>query len=114
MTAKINNSYLLLVRNILISIGTGSLIAYTNFHVKNGYLAMTIIALSSFLIGFLEPRRGWILALTQAAIAISFYYIKPIKPVDEDLAMFTSHVAVGQSLVFSFVAGALRRLYQKK
>lgn len=113
MTAKINNTYLLLVRNILIAIGTGSLIAYTNFHAHNGYLAMSVIALSSFLIGLLEPRRGWILALIQASIVISFYYIKPIKPVDEDLAMFTSHVAVGQSLVFSFIAGALRRLYLK-
>lgn len=113
MTAKINNTYLLLARNILIAIGTGSLIAYTNFHVENGYLAMSVIALSSFLIGYLEPRRGWILALIQASIVISFYYIKPIKPVSEDLAMFTSHVAVGQSLVFSFIAGALRRLYLK-
>ncbi|GAB3506117.1 hypothetical protein [Emticicia fontis] len=114
MTAKINHSYLLLARNIFIAIGTSSLIVYTNFHTRNGYLAMSVIALSSFLIGYLEPRKGWILALIQASIVISFYYIKPIEPVDEDLAMFTSHVAVGQSLVFSFIAGALRRLYLKK
>ncbi|RYU95175.1 hypothetical protein [Emticicia agri] len=114
MTAKINNTYLLLVRNILVAIGTGSLIAYTNFHVETGYWAMSAIALSSFLIGFLEPRRGWILALIQGAIVISFYYIKPIKPVSEDLAMFTSHIAVVMSLIFSFVAGGLRRLYLKK
>ena len=113
MTAKINNSYLLLARNIFIVIGTASLIAYTNFHTENGYLAMSVIALSSFLIGFLEPRRGWILALIQASIVVGFYYMKPIKPFSEDLAMFTSHVAAGMSLVFSFVAGALRRLYQK-
>jgi hypothetical protein len=114
MTARISNTYLTLARNILIAIGTGSLIAYTNFHVENGYWAMSVIALSSFLIGFLEPRRGWILALIQASIVLSFYYIKPIKPVNEDLAMFTSHIAAGVSLVFSFVAGALRRLYMKK
>ncbi len=113
MTGRISNPYLLLVRNILITIVTGSLIVYTNFHTENGYLAMSIIALASFLIGFLEPRRGWILALIQGSIVISFYYIKPIKPVSEDLAMFTSHIAVAMSLVFSFVAGALRRLYLK-
>lgn len=114
MTTKLNKSYLLLVRNIFIVIGTATLIAYTDFHTDNGYLAMSVIAVSSFLIGFLEPRRGWILALIQGGIVISFYYIKPIKPVSEDLAMFTSHVAVGMSLVFSFVSGALRRLYLKK
>lgn len=114
MTAKITHSYLLLVRNIFIVIGTASLIAYTNFHTENGYLAMSVIALSSFLIGFLEPRRGWILALIQASVVVGFYYIKPIKPFNEDLAMFTSYVAVGVSLVFSFVTGALRRLYLKK
>lgn len=114
MTARINNSYTLLVRNILIAIVTGSLIAYTNFHVESGYWAMSVIALSSFLIGFLEPRRGWILALIQAAIVLGFYYIRPIKPVNEDLAMFTSHIAAGLSLVFSFVTGALRRLFQKE
>ncbi len=113
MTAKLNKSYLLLTRNVLIVVGTASLIAYTNFHTDNGYLAMSVIAVSSFLIGFLEPRRGWILALIQGSIVISFYYIKPIKPVSEDLAMFTSHVAVGMSLVFSFVSGGLRRLYLK-
>lgn len=114
MTTKIDSSFFLLARNILIAIGTGSLIAYTNFHTETGYWAMSIIAIASFLIGFLEPRRGWILALIQASIVLSFYYIKPIKPVSEDLAMFTSYVAVGISLVFSFVSGALVRLYQKK
>ncbi|PLK44104.1 MULTISPECIES: hypothetical protein [Emticicia] len=114
MTANTHKSNLVLVRNIFIAIGTGALIAYTNFHVETGYYAMSAIALSSFLIGFLEPRRGWILALVQATVVISFYYLKPIKPVSEDLAMFASYVAVVMSLVFSFVAGGLGRLFQKK
>lgn len=114
MTANANRSYLILVRNIFIAIGTGALIAYTNFHVGTGYYAMSVMALSSFLIGFLEPRRGWILALIQASIVIGFYYLKPIKPFDEDLAMFTSYAAVGISLVFSFVAGGLGRLINNK
>ncbi|WP_337042556.1 hypothetical protein [Emticicia sp. 17c] len=114
MEAKANKSYLVLARNILIAFGTAALIIYTNFHTDTGYWAMSVIALSSFLIGFLEPRRGWILALIQASVVIIFYYLKPIKPVDEDLAMFTSHIAIGVSLVFSFVSGRLARLFETR
>jgi len=114
MTAKTNKSNLILVRNIFITICTAALIAYTNFHAETGYYSMSVIALSSFLIGFLEPRRGWILALIQGAIVIGFYLLKPIKPVSEDLAMFTSYITVGISLIFGFVAGGLGRLFEKK
>lgn len=114
MTAKTNKSNLILVRNVGITICTALLIAYTNFNVETGYYAMSVIALSSFLIGFLEPRRGWILALVQSVIVLSFYYLKPMKPVNEDLAMFSSYITVALSLIFGFVAGGLGRLFEKK
>lgn len=114
MTAKTNKSYLVLIRNIGITICTASFIAYINFNVENGYYSMSVIALSSFLIGFLEPRRGWILALVQGAIVLGFYLLKPIKPVSEDLAMFASYLTLGISLVFGFIAGGLGRLFEKK
>jgi len=109
-TSKINFTF---IRNIFITICTASLVIYTNFHTETGYYAMSVIALTSFLIGFLEPKRGWILALLQAAIILTFYYLKPIKPVSEDLAMFTSYAGAVISLVFSSVAGALGRLFRQ-
>ena len=74
---------------------------------------MSALALSSFLIGYLEPRRGWILALMQVVILLSVHFFKLIKPVSADMALFGTFAGCGISLVFSFVAGRLARLFEK-
>lgn len=103
------------VRHILISAAISSLLIYIIYHSigTGAYIMMSALALSSFFIGYLEPRRGWIMALLQVVILLSVYFLELFKPVSADLAMFGTFVGCGISLVFSFVAGRLARMFEK-
>ncbi len=103
------------LRHIAISLAVTALVVYIIYHSigSGAYLMMSALALSSFLIGYLEPHRGWILALMQVAILLSVYFLKLFTPVSADMAMFGTFAGCGISLVFSFVAGRLARLFEK-
>lgn len=103
------------LRHIAISLAVTALVVYIIYHSigSGAYLMMSALALSSFLIGYLEPHRGWILALMQVAILLSVYFLKTFTPVSADMAMFGTFAGCGISLVFSFVAGRLARLFEK-
>ncbi len=103
------------LRHIAISLAVTALVVYIIYHSigSGAYLMMSALALSSFLIGYLEPHRGWILALMQVAILLSVYFLKIFTPVSTDMAMFGTFAGCGISLVFSFVAGRLARLFEK-
>lgn len=103
------------LRHIAISLAITALVVYIIYHSigSGAYLMMSALALSSFLIGYLEPHRGWILALMQVAILLSVYFLKLFTPVSADMAMFGTFAGCGISLVFSFVAGRLARLFEK-
>lgn len=103
------------IRHLAISMSITSLVIYIIYHSidEGAYLMMSALAISSFIIGYLEPHRGWILALTQVAILLGVHFSKLITPVSADIAMFGSFAGCGISLVFSFVAGRLARLFEK-
>lgn len=103
------------LRHIAISLAVTALVVYIIYHSigSGAYLMMSALALSSFLIGYLEPHRGWILALMQVAVLLSVYFLKLFTPVSADMAMFGTFAGCGISLVFSFVAGRLARLFEK-
>lgn len=101
--------------NITITLTVSCLVVYVIYHsIGTGvYIMMTALVLSSFFIGYLEPRKGWILALLQVAILLSVHFLKLIKPISADIALFGTFAGCGISLVFSFVAGRLARLFEK-
>jgi hypothetical protein len=102
------------LRNIAITIAVSSLVVYIIYHVigSGAYLAMSALALSAFLIGYLEPHRGWILALIQITVLLTVHFSHLVKPISADLAMFATFAGCGISLIFSFVAGCLMRLFE--
>lgn len=103
------------LRHIAISFAVTALVVYIIYH-SNGsgaYLMMSALAISSFIIGYLEPHRGWVLALIQVTSLLSVHYLKIFTPVSADMALFGTFAGCGISLVFSFVAGRLARLFEK-
>jgi hypothetical protein len=103
------------LRHIAISLTVTALVVYIIYHSigSGAYLMMSALAISSFLIGFLEPHRGWILALIQVMILFSIHFLKLLTPVSADMALFGTFAGCGISLIFSFVAGRLARLFEK-
>lgn len=103
------------LRHIAISLTVTALVVYIIYHSigSGAYLMMSALAISSFLIGYLEPHRGWMLALMQVAILLSVYFLKLLTPVSADMALFGTFAGCGISFIFSFIAGRLARLFEK-
>lgn len=103
------------LRNIAITLTVSSVVIYVIYHTygSGAYLTMSALALSAFLMGYLEPHRGWILALLQISVLMTVHFLKLVKPVNADLAMFATFAGSGISLVFSFVASRLARMFEK-
>ena len=63
-------------------------------------------------LGFLEPRRGWILAVAQAVIIWLGYTLivpTPDGPADQDIENFGLYGSMILTFVGSFVGGLLKR-----
>ena len=113
--SKTQNSKYVFVRHLALSLSVTAAVVYIIYHSigTGAYVMMSALALSSFFIGYLEPHRGWILALTQVAILLSVHFLQLFKPVSADMALFGTFAGCGISLVFSYVAGRLARLFEK-
>ncbi len=63
-------------------------------------------------LGFLEPRRGWLLAVAQVTTIWLAYLIivpKPDSPADRDIENFGVYGSVILTFVGSFIGGLLKR-----
>ena len=80
------------LRNIAITLTVSSVVIYIIYHTygSGAYLTMSALALSAFLMGYLEPHKGWALALVQISVLMTVHFLKLVKPVNADLAMFAT------------------------
>lgn len=73
-------------------------------------------AITSAGIGFLEPRKGWALALLQASIlwiGYTFFTDPPQNNAMQELQSFGLYGAIGLTFVGSFIGGLLQRQLQR-
>ncbi|WP_420148154.1 hypothetical protein [Spirosoma sp.] len=77
------------------------------------FLVATILATA---LGFLEPRKGWFLAIVQATtiwIVYTFFLDHPTNNVDGELENFSLYGSMILTFVGSFVGGGLKRLLDR-
>lgn len=63
-------------------------------------------------LGFLEPRKGWFLALTQAItiwVLFTVFFPNPDGPADRDIEMFGLYGSMILSFIGSFIGALLKR-----
>ncbi|KAA9357725.1 hypothetical protein F0P93_04250 [Larkinella humicola] len=71
-----------------------------------------LAAVSAAIIGFLEPRKGWILAVLQAAflwIGYTFFTASPENGGKQELELFCLYGSIFLTFLGSFVGGILKR-----
>ncbi|WP_229310811.1 hypothetical protein [Larkinella arboricola] len=71
-----------------------------------------LAAISAAAIGFAQPRKGWLLAILQAAILLIGYFFfasAPRNGGDRELELFSLYGSIGLTFVGSFVGGILKR-----
>ncbi|WP_338872409.1 tetratricopeptide repeat protein [Spirosoma sp. SC4-14] len=76
------------------------------------HLPYLLAAVAAAIIGFLEPRKGWILAIIQAAtlwIGYTFFTTVPENNNARDLETFGLYGAIILTFIGSFIGGVLKR-----
>ena len=69
-------------------------------------------AVTAAAIGFFEPRRGWVLAVCQAAflwICYTFFVTEPQASGQRELALFGLYGSIALTFIGSFIGGVLKR-----
>lgn len=98
---------------LLMLLATGLIVAVI-YGSEIPHLGLFITLVVSFVGGWLEPRRGWLLALGQVVIVVGFYWLNEsgrwLTPADAESALFVSHVSIFTTLVGSFLGGFVKRL----
>ncbi|GAB4021845.1 hypothetical protein [Spirosoma koreense] len=114
MDASFFNRRLLL--NILLTLAGCALILYcikVAIAAHLPFLAATVVATG---LGVLEPRKGWFLALIQAAtiwIVYTFFLEHPTNNVDSEVEAFSLYGAMILTFVGSFIGGRLKRVFDR-
>ncbi|MGA0560581.1 hypothetical protein ACO2Q8_28205 [Larkinella sp. VNQ87] len=71
-----------------------------------------LAAISAVIIGFLEPRKGWLLAVLQAVslwMGYTFFTATPDSGADRELELFCLYGSMILTFLGSFVGGILKR-----
>ncbi|GAB3564378.1 hypothetical protein GCM10027578_09730 [Spirosoma luteolum] len=67
-------------------------------------------------LGFLEPRRGWILAFIQVAflwLTYTLFFGTPDGPADRDVENFGLYGSMILTLIGSFLGGLIKRTFDR-
>ena len=82
------------------------LVALQGFSIHVPYLAAMLSGVS---LGWLQPRKGWLLALVQVAVLLAGYALYMDQFVRKDLAAFSVFGSVGLILLGGLLGGVLKR-----
>ncbi len=82
------------------------LVARQGYGIHVPYLAAVLSGVS---LGWLQPRKGWLLAIFQVVVLLAGYYFLTDQFVRKDLAAFSVFGSVGLILVGGLLGGVLKR-----
>lgn len=102
-----------LVRQLPVAVVSGGIIAMVCFKSTTVHLPFLINVLLSFGLGWLQPRKGWVLALVQVLTLLVVYSLFSnsdlLVATDPRIAQFTSYLGVFPTLTGAFVGALLGR-----
>jgi tetratricopeptide (TPR) repeat protein len=81
-------------------------------HATGIHLPYLLAAVAAAIIGFIEPKRGWILAILQALtlwIGYTFFTTPPLTSGARDLGLFGLYGSIALTFIGSFTGGVLKR-----
>jgi len=101
------------IRNLFIAVASGLVISFSGFRSEGVHVPFLFNMLFSVGLGWLEPKKGWALALMQvAAIFVGYYgfssFVLAERP---DVARFATYLAAVPTLAGSFMGAFLKRAF---
>ncbi|WP_428654948.1 hypothetical protein [Runella sp.] len=104
-----------LTRDALLTVATSAFLAWSCFYGPTIHLPFLVGVLSGISLGFLQPRKGWILAIEQVALTILFYFLinnfQLISPFDADATQFTAFLQFFPVFAGSYLGGFVKRAF---
>ncbi|MBD2699202.1 hypothetical protein IC229_01050 [Spirosoma sp. BT702] len=105
-----------LVLNVVITLIGCALLLYCIKIAIAAHLPFLVATLLATAVGVLEPRRGWFLAIVQAAtiwIVYTFFLDHPTNNSDSEVEVFSLYGSMILSFVGSFIGGGLKRVLDR-
>jgi hypothetical protein len=101
------------IRNLLIAVASALIISFSGFKSEGVHVPFLLNTLFSVGLGWLEPKRGWALALMQVAVIFVGYYVFSSFVIAErpDVARFATYLAAVPTLAGSFMGAFLKRAF---
>ena len=106
-----------LVVNVLIVLITSPLLVYVIKQAESIHLPYLLAVLSAVCIGFIEPHKGWLLAVLQSALIVSGYFIftsVPDSGARKELENFSLYGSMILTFAASFIGAFLKRALNMK
>ncbi|MHA4740069.1 hypothetical protein [Dyadobacter sp. MSC1_007] len=106
-----------MIINVLIVLITSALLVYVIKQAESIHLPYLLAVLSAVCIGFIEPYKGWLLAILQSALIVSGYFIftsVPDSGARQELENFSLYGSMILTFAASFVGAFLKRALNMK
>lgn len=122
MTSRINSCTIMdsfptpaFLRNLSIAAVSGLIISFSGFKSEGVHVPFLFNMLFSVGLGWLEPKKGWALALVQVAVIFISYYVFSgsdlLVAERPDVAKFATYLAAVPTLAGSFMGAFMKRAF---
>jgi hypothetical protein len=102
-------------RDALITVFTSAIIAVSCFYGPSVHVPFLVGMVAAVGLGWLQPRKGWLLAIEQIVLTAIFYFfiekLKLLSPFDADATQFSALLQFFPTFTGSFLGGFIRRAF---
>ena len=101
------------LRNLCLAAVSGLIISFSGFKSEGVHVPFLFNMLFSVGLGWLEPKKGWALALVQVAVIFVGYYVFSgfVMAERPDVAEFATYLAAVPTLAGSFMGAFMKRAF---
>ncbi len=103
--------------NMAMIIMTSALLVYVTKNAESVHLPYLVAVFSAISIGFVEPYKGWLLAIMQCILLLAGYFLFAVPPEDQarqELENFSLYGSMILTFAASFLGGFLKRALNMK
>jgi hypothetical protein len=104
-----------LTRDALITVFSSAIVAMSCFYGPSIHFPFLVGMITAIGLGWLQPRKGWVLAIEQILLTAAFYFfikrLQILTPFDADATQFTALLQFFPVFTGSFLGGVIRRLF---
>jgi len=102
-------------RDVLITLVTSAVVVVSCFYGPTVHMPFLVGMLTAVGLGWLQPRKGWILAIEQIVLIAIFYFVidalKLLPAFDVDATQFSALLQFFPAFTGSFLGGFIRRSF---